>query len=145
MTSFYTTPQPDRLQSGCDISLEGGVPGKVRMVTRSLLLSAVLAGVAMVWACPSAWAFAEGGDSGGYDSPQDDDPPPSDYNYSSKSFSVTMSRSLDQSDGAQGADGGTTQSKSPNQAAPQSQAQPKAHKPRRGFFQRVIHGIFGGD
>ena len=130
------------------------------MLRRSLLMTVICAGLAtMAAGTGRAWAFADGGgsggdDGGGYDAPHDDDPPPSDYNYNSDAFSVTMSRNLDQGEGAgqnapgQNAESGAkAQGQTQVQGQTQAQASPPAQTPKRkrGFFHRIIHDIFGGD
>lgn len=109
------------------------------MLRRSLFLSAAWIGLALAWGAGPALAFSDDGGGSSYESSEtqhDDDAPPSDYNYSGNAFSVTMSRNLDQNGAATG-----TQAANGSQASSSSQGTGK--KVKRGFFQRIIHGIFG--
>ena len=87
--------------------------------------------------CGSAFAFSEdSGNDVSEDTPyqQSGSSSPSSYNFSNNAFSVTMSRNQSES----GIDG------SAPQTADQAEAKPAPH-PRRSLFQRMIHGIFGGN
>jgi len=78
-----------------------------------------------------AQAFPEDSDDSRQDSASER---PSDYRYSGTGFNFSMSRTPTEPKGAVPANSADTES---------DQAQPRRERP--GFFQRVIHSVFGSD